>query len=75
MFFFYTVRDIVSDKLTALSVEHWAPSGSDPEGSKKKSFDASLVEKIYYEELEADSDSPLSLQKTMILELSHYLEK
>jgi len=60
-----TVKEIVGDRLTALSLEHWGAGGG--------KFDAALVERLYRDELctpERDFAS-----RVMLLELSRYLEK
>ena len=58
-----SVREIVSDKLTQISVEYW--------GANVK-FDAKVVEDIYNEHL---APADYNLSRIMLLELSHYLEK
>jgi len=60
-----TVRDIISDQLTQISLEYWA-TGSE----KKKPFSADLIEEIYKSDLQSKQNN-----KVMLLELSNYLEK
>lgn len=62
-----TVQDILSDSLTKLSLEYWAPGSQ-----QKKAFDASIIEQIYKDEIVAH---PGSTSRLMLLELSFYLEK
>ncbi len=61
-----TVKEIVTDRLTQLSLEYWLP-GAD--GKPTRPFDPSVVEDIYRDELRE-----LALPRIMLLELSHYLE-
>lgn len=83
-----TVREILSDELTALSLQHWAGDGS-------AAFDGALVERLYRSELlpalapasrkgaeltGEDGQGPAAgekgaLSRLMLLELSRYLEK
>ncbi|KAL6049950.1 Intron-binding protein aquarius [Balamuthia mandrillaris] len=59
-----TVDQIVSDKLTQLSLNYWAPGAED-----LRPFDPQIIERIYNEELHG-----FALDRIMLLELSHYLE-
>jgi len=63
-----TVRQIIGDALTQLSLDYWAPKST----RKLKPFDAQIVEDIYYKELGPKS---YSISRVMLLELSLYLEK
>lgn len=58
-----TVQEIISDELTSLSLQYWA-------GDEVKPFDPKIIEDIYTKELK-----PNDLQRMMLLEVSHYLEK
>eukprot|EP01116_Phalansterium_solitarium_P021731 TRINITY_DN6889_c0_g2_i1.p1 TRINITY_DN6889_c0_g2~~TRINITY_DN6889_c0_g2_i1.p1 ORF type:complete len:1438 (-),score=611.74 TRINITY_DN6889_c0_g2_i1:257-4549(-) len=66
-----TVSEIISDNLTATSLAYWAPLGSDVQqlASKRKPFDAQIIEDIYKKEL-----LRFNLQRVVLLEVSHYLE-
>lgn len=85
-----TVREILSDELTALSLQHWASK------EKAENFDAALVEQLFRTELlpalapvaskavvsgstEEGAGSTQAeggaLSRLMLLELSRYLEK
>ena len=60
-----SVKAIVSDHLTTISLEHWA--AAKVTGAK---FDSALVDKLYQDELSGDAT-----QRVMLLELSKYFEK
>lgn len=62
-----TVKDILEDQLTKVSLEYWAPGSQ-----KKKPFDSAVITKIYNEEIGIES---ASTSRLMLLELSFYLEK
>jgi hypothetical protein len=62
-----SVQNIVSDPLTHLSLQYWAP-GSE----QKKPFDAKIVEQIFQKELDPQK---MDLSRIMLLEVGFYLEK
>lgn len=62
------VHEIVSDPLTQISLEYWAPNSP----KKLKPFDQNLINKIYNEEIVAKG---YNQSRIMLLELSYYLEK
>lgn len=62
-----TVKDILEDALTKVSLEYWAPGSQ-----KKKDFDSAVITKIYNDEIGAQT---ASTSRLMLLELSFYLEK
>ncbi|CAG8535056.1 9532_t:CDS:2, partial [Ambispora leptoticha] len=62
-----TLTEIQQDSISKLAEEHWAHK--DPESRK---WDASVVEKIYYKELQ---ETGFATKKLMLLEFSQYLEK
>lgn len=62
-----TVKDILEDALTKVSLEYWAPGSQN-----KKAFDSAVVTKIYNDEIGSES---ASTSRLMLLELSFYLEK
>lgn len=62
-----TVKDILEDALTKVSLEYWAPGSQ-----QKKPFDPAVVTKIYNDEIGAEA---ASTSRLMLLELSFYLEK
>lgn len=64
-----SVKEIVEDNLTLVGLEHWAPQTAAHTGVQRKPFSASLIEDIYYSELQRTK-----LKSTMLLEVSHYLE-
>lgn len=64
-----TVKDIIADPITKLSLEHWAPNSP----QQHKAFDPKIIEDIYYQQLVAQDD--FNTSKIMLLELSLYLEK
>jgi hypothetical protein len=61
-----TVKEIISDQLTRISLEYWAVGSSLP----RKPFESNIIEDIYSKEL-----SQRRAAKIMLLELSNYLEK
>eukprot|EP00026_Physarum_polycephalum_P000742 Phypoly_transcript_00743.p1 GENE.Phypoly_transcript_00743~~Phypoly_transcript_00743.p1 ORF type:complete len:1358 (+),score=249.61 Phypoly_transcript_00743:43-4116(+) len=63
-----TVAEIISDYLTQLSLEYWAPRTADFT-LPKKDFEAKVIDEIYEKEL-----AQVNTQRVMMLELSHYLE-
>lgn len=63
-----TVTEIISDRLTKLSLDYWAPSTSGNE--EIKPFDPKIIEDIYYKEILQENN----LSRVMLLELSLYLE-
>lgn len=68
-----TVLEIVNDQLTALSLEYWAPLGNDADESaaqQRKPFNAGIIDELYTKEILTSN-----IQRIMLLELSHYLEK
>lgn len=62
-----TVKEIQADRLTPISEQYWAPTVP---VTKRKAFDAQIIEDIYYQELQE-----YNISRVMLLELSHYLEK
>jgi hypothetical protein len=67
-----TVREILQDGLTHLSLEYWAPLTLEEQakGVHRKEYSPEIVESIYEQELKV-----YHLDKIILLELSHYLEK
>ena len=62
------VHEIVSDPLTLISLDYWAPNSP----KNQKPFNKDLIEKIFNEEIVAKN---YDLSRIMLLELSFYLEK
>lgn len=62
-----TVQEILQDPITKLSLKYWS-SGS----TNKKPFSANIIEKIYKTEIAPEKNDN---SRTMLLELSLYLEK
>ena len=63
-----TVKEILDDELTQLSLKHWAPAGQGAKKKKTPAFSAKLVKELYTKELQGGP------QRVMLLELSRYLE-
>ena len=64
-----TVSDILADDLTQVANAYWAPGSA-----SLKPFDATLIEKLYAEEL-APAGQKGDTARLMLLEFSCYLEK
>lgn len=58
-----TVQEIVENSLTSLSLRYWA-------SENVETFNAEIIKTIYNKELIIEN-----LNKIMLLEVSHYLEK
>uniref|UniRef100_A0A1D2ABG5 Intron-binding protein aquarius n=2 Tax=Auxenochlorella protothecoides TaxID=3075 RepID=A0A1D2ABG5_AUXPR len=67
-----TIAEISKDKLTQLANKHW--SSAVLAGGEAPAFSEELVQQIYRDELGGGSDSPPSLRRVTMLELSQYLE-
>jgi hypothetical protein len=63
-----TVTEIISDHLTQLSLEYWAPNSP----KQLKPFDPQIIETIYTKEL---AEKSFNISRIMLLELSRYLEQ
>ncbi|XP_065057639.1 RNA helicase aquarius-like [Rhopilema esculentum] len=62
-----TVEEIQSDVLTEYAAQYWAPHSK----GVHSSFDAKIIEKIYFKEL---LPSKFQVRRIMLLEFSQYLE-
>lgn len=67
-----TVQEIISDKITHMSLQYWTPVSPDQPNKTQKQYDPQIIEEIYSSEIKGTS---FHLQRVMLLELSHYLEK
>jgi hypothetical protein len=63
-----TVSEIITDPLTQISLEYWAPNSP----KQLKPFDPQIIEMIYKQELVEKS---YNVSRIMLLELSRYLEQ
>ncbi len=63
-----SVREIVKDKLTFLSLENWGPES-------KANFSDDIVKQLFASEVVDPSSGRVNTSRVMLLELSQYLER